>query len=112
MSDQNKQWIPQRRDREISIGLVLLGALVTVIAFFFGGFAGMAYRNSWIQDWAIILMTWGPVVLYTSMLIVTIRLIRARRRSWHTALASCLGPAGIWFLGMAIAALSYSGVIR
>jgi hypothetical protein len=111
VNDPDRQWIPQRRDREISIGLVLLGALVTVIAFFFAGIAGMAYRNSWIQDWAIILMGFGPPLIYLVTLIVTVRLIRARRRSWHTALASCLAPIGIWFLGLGIAILSVTRII-
>ena len=111
MTDKERQWIPQRRDREISIGLVLLGAVITFIAFFFAGLFGMAYRNSWVQDWAMILMAFGPPLIYLTTLIVTIRLIRTRRRSWHTALASCLGPVGIWFFALAIAFLSYAGII-
>ena len=107
----SKDWIEHPHDRELSIGLVLLGALITVVSYFFAGLFGMGYRNSWVQDWAIIVMGYGPPLIYLLTLIVTIRLIRARRRSWHTALASCLGPIGIWFFGLAIAVLSAVRVI-
>ena len=101
-STAEKTWLERPRDREVSIGLLLLGGLVTVIAFFFAGIAGMAYRNSWVQDWAIMLMGLGPPLVYLVTLVVTIRYLRSRRRSWHVALASCLGPIGAWFLGLGV----------
>lgn len=108
MASLDKKWIARPPDRELSTGLVLLGAVVTVVAFFFAALAGMAYRNSSVQDWALIVMGFGPPLLYLAMLIVTIRLTRSGRRSWPVALASCLAPVGLWFLALGVMVLDYA----
>lgn len=108
MNNLETTWLERPRDREMSVGLVFLGALVTVIAFFFAFIFGMGYRNSWLQDSALLLMYFGPTIVYLLTLIVSIRLIRARRRSWPVALASCLGPVGVWFFGLGIMGISYA----
>ncbi len=108
MNSLKTVWVERPRDRELSIGLVLLGALITLIAYFFAGLAGMAYRNSSVQDWALIVMAFGPPLLYIAMLTMTIRRTRRNRRSWHFALASCLSPVGLWFLALGVMGIDYA----
>jgi hypothetical protein len=108
MMNPEKAWVERPRDRQLSVGLVLLGALLTLIAYFFAALAGMAYRNSPVQDWAIIVMGFGPPLIYIAMLITTIRLTRSGKRSWHVALASCLGPVGLWFLALGVMGIDYA----
>lgn len=108
MVSLDKKWIARPPDRELSIGLVLLGSLVTVIAFFFAFIFGMAYRNSPVQDWAYLYMAFAPPVFYLAMMAVTVSLIRRNKRSWPASLVSCLGPVGLWFLGLAVMSLDYA----
>ena len=102
MNQKSTEWSPQPRDREISIGLLLFGALITFIAYFFAGLFGMGYRNSWVQDWAIIVMGYGPPAVYLVSAIIAVRWIRRRKRSWPAALAACVAPVLTWFLGLGV----------
>ncbi|MEN9752220.1 MAG: hypothetical protein RLZZ600_1267 [Actinomycetota bacterium] len=97
---KNSEWIERPRDRELSIGLLLLGALITVVCYFFAFIFAMGYRNAPIQDWSIIFMGFGPPVVYLVSMIVAIRWIRRRKRSWPAALAACVAPVLTWFLGL------------
>ena len=98
----SKDWVEQPRDRGISIGLVLLGALITVIGYFFAMVASMGYRTADIQTWAIVIMGYGPPVVYLVSMVVAVRWIRRRKRSWPAAIAACVAHVLTWFLGLGI----------
>lgn len=95
-------------DRGLTIGLVALGALLTFIGFYFAGFAGMAYRSTSFQAFSIMVVGYGPPLVYVASLVAAIVWMRRGRRAWPAGLAASAGPVLMWLLGLGLTFLAFS----
>lgn len=100
MSGLDAQWIPRPRSHEVSIWLVFLGSGLTVMTYIVAMVFSMAYRSSAIQDWAIIIMGFGPPLVYIATAIIAVIKIRRHAQAWPVALASCAAPPLLALLGI------------
>jgi hypothetical protein len=95
-------------DRGLTIALVALGGLLTFIGYFFAGFAGMAYRSTDFQSFSVVLLAYGPPVIYVASLVVAIVWMRRGKRSWPAGLAASAGPVLMWLLGLGLTFFAFT----
>jgi len=95
-------------DLGVTIGLVALGALLTLIGYFFAGLAGMAYWSTSFQVFSLMVLIYCPPLVYVASLVVAIVWMRRGQRSWPAGLAASAGPVLMWLLGLGLTFVAFA----